>query len=166
MRDRAITSGCTATTYCPSDITNRGQMAVFLIRAILGSENFNFPAAPFFTDVPATHPFFRYIQKLRELNVTTGCTGTTYCPDDPVTRGQMAAFLVRASLGITPADTFPFPAGAFFTDVPANHPFFSFIQLMRVRGITSGCTANTYCPNDPVTRGQMAVFLVRGLIAQ
>ncbi|MBL8212125.1 MAG: VCBS repeat-containing protein [Bryobacterales bacterium] len=166
IRNRAITLGCTATTYCPGAAINRGQMAVFLVRTILGTETFNFPATPFFTDVPADHPFFRYIQKLRELNITAGCTATTYCPNDSVTRGQMAAFLIRGALGVAPGGAFPFPTTGFFTDVPSSHPFFSFIQLMRNRGITSGCTATTYCPDAPVTRGQMAVFLVRGLIAE
>ena len=51
-----------------------------------------------------------------------------------------------------------------FTDVPANHPFYSFIQKMRQLAVTGGCTASTYCPDDSTTRGQMSVFIVRGLL--
>jgi S-layer homology domain len=98
---------------------------------------------------------------MKELGITAGCSPTQYCPDDPVTRGQMAVFLIRAVLGITAQDTPPSPATPFFTDVPAAHPFFSFIQKMRELGITSGCTATTYRPDAPATRGQMAVFLIR-----
>ena len=71
-------------------------MAVFIIRSVLGGDTFTFQAAPLFTDVPTTHVFFKYIQKMKELGSTSGCTTTTYCPEDPVTRGQMAVFLARA----------------------------------------------------------------------
>jgi hypothetical protein len=73
----------------------------------------------------------------------------------------MAVFLVRARLGIGPGETFLFPRTPFFADVPANHPYFSFIQKMRELGITSGCTPTAYCMDPPTTRDQMAVFLIR-----
>jgi hypothetical protein len=59
---------------------------------------FSYPPAAFFNDVPDTHPFFKYIQKLREIGITGGCSMAPplYCADGPVTRGQMAVFLVRA----------------------------------------------------------------------
>jgi hypothetical protein len=94
---------------------------------------------------------------MRELGITSGCTLTTYCPDNPVTRGQMAAFVIRALLG----NRFESSSTPYFTDVPTTHPFFSFVQKMREWGITSGCAATQYCPDDPTTRGQMAAFLIR-----
>ena len=136
-------------------------MAVFIIRAVEGREDFQFPPDPFFTDVPATHPFFKYIQRMRQLGITAGCSATTYCPDDPVTRGQMAVFLVRGRAAIPSGQNVPSPDQPFFTDVPASHPFFQFIQEMRQWAVTSGCTASTYCPDSPATRGQMAVFVIR-----
>ncbi|MCC6367046.1 MAG: S8 family serine peptidase [Bryobacterales bacterium] len=163
MKDNAVTSGCTTTTYCPDTTTTRGQMAVFIVRALMG-DSFDYQPGPYFTDVPASHPFFKYIQKMRQLGVTSGCTATTYCPDAPVTRGQMAVFIVRARLALQPGAALFFPNSAFFTDVPASHPFFSFIQKMRQLGVTSGCSASAYCPDDPTTRGQMAVFIMRGLL--
>jgi hypothetical protein len=111
--------------------------------------------------VPATHPFFNHIQKMRELGITSGCTASTYCPDRAVTRGEMAVFLVRGRLGLGSGATFPSQPTPFFTDVPVGHTYFAFIQKMRELGITSGCTTTTYCANDPTTRGQMAVFLIR-----
>jgi hypothetical protein len=51
------------------------------------------------------------------------------------------------------------PATATFTDVPTTNGQFKFVQSLVAAGITGGCGASTYCPNDPVTRGQMAVFL-------
>jgi hypothetical protein len=50
-----------------------------------------------FTDVPAGHPHERGIDYVADTGITAGCTSTTYCPSNPVTRGQMATFLHRAS---------------------------------------------------------------------
>ena len=63
MEMLAITIGCDATNYCPDANTTRGQMAVFIIRALHGGDNLPLPATPFFGDVPANHPFFKFIQK-------------------------------------------------------------------------------------------------------
>jgi hypothetical protein len=56
------------------------------------------------------------------------------------------------------------PATATFNDVPTNHPFFPFIEALVRSGITVGCgDGSDYCPDDPLTRGQMAVFLSKAL---
>ena len=158
------TSGCTATTYCHDRNTTRAEMAVFIIRSMFGGDTFAFPATPYFTDVPTTHQFYQWIQKMRELGITAGCTASTYCPNDAVTRGQMAVFIIRARLRVAAGETFPFIATPFFTDVGVGHLFFSYIQKMREIGVTAGCTANQYCPETATTRGQMAVFIIRGLL--
>ena len=166
MREYSITSGCSTTppTYCPNDNITRAQMAVFVVRSITGGDTFTYNTSPYFTDVPATHPYFKWVQKMRELQITSGCSATAYCPDDSVTRGQMAVFIIRARYGaITAFSSSPTPL---FTDVPASNGFFPWIQKMKQVGITSGCGATTYCPNDLVTRDQMAIFLVRGAFNQ
>lgn len=58
-------------------------------------------AAPYFTDVPASHPFYQYIQRAKELGISNGCSADPpqFCPEETVTRGQMAAFVVRALEG-------------------------------------------------------------------
>jgi len=54
----------------------------------------------------------------------------------------------------------PVPAVATFpNDVPTGHPFFRFVEALAAAGITGGCGTGSYCPDSPVTRGQMAVFL-------
>ncbi|MCZ2078504.1 MAG: S-layer homology domain-containing protein, partial [Bryobacterales bacterium] len=150
MKLYGITTGCTTTAYCPNDTTTRGQMAAFIIRSLAG-ENFTYTQTPYFTDVPPSNLFFRYIQKMRDLGITNGCSATTlYCPDEPVTRGQMAAFMIRARFGITVGQTFPYPSAiAAFQDVPASSGFFPYVQKMKQLGITSGCTATAYCPDAP-----------------
>ncbi|MBL8235709.1 MAG: S-layer homology domain-containing protein [Bryobacterales bacterium] len=141
----------------------RTEMAAFVIRALFG-ETFSYTQAPYFTDVSVAHPYFKYIQKMRDLGITVGCTETSYCPDGQVSRGQMAAFLVRARLNVTQGTPFPHAPAAYFTDVASTHLFFPFVQKMKELGITSGCTATAYCPDQPVTRGQMSVFVNRAFL--
>ncbi len=89
-----------------------------------------------------------------------GAQPTRFCPDDPVTRGQMAAFLVRALPDLQTLDL-----GAPFDDVPATHTFYDEIGKLAKAGITEGCdqAGTRFCPEEQVTRGQMAAFLVRAL---
>lgn len=163
MYTAGVTAGCAPQPlrYCPGETITRGQMAVFLVTATLGTNTFNYTTTPYFTDVPATHPFFKFVQKLRDLGITTGCSATQFCPNDPVTRSQMAAFIIRARYETTP---YTYPGTPYFTDVPANSLFFPFIQKMAQTGITAGCAPNLYCPEATLTRGQMAVFIATGLM--
>jgi hypothetical protein len=55
------------------------------------------------------------------------------------------------------------PSAATFNDVPTSHPFFQFIEALSESGITAGCGGGNYCPDNPLTRGQMAVFLAKAL---
>ncbi len=95
---------------------------------------------------------------LADRGITRGCVadGTEFCPTNTVTRGQMAAFLVRA-LGLTDdggGNTFTDDDGSIFEDD---------IAKLAAAGITRGCNADgtEFCPNASVTRGQMAAFLTR-----
>jgi hypothetical protein len=167
MRTYGITDGCATNPlrYCPTDLVNRAQMAVFITRSVLNTDNFTFPATPYFADVPSSHPQFKYIQKLRELGITLGCgDGTNYCPAENVSRGQMALFLMRAKFGsaAVPANLRN-STTAYFTDVPTSDAAYSSIQKLRDYAITSGCTTTTFCPTRNVTREEMAVLLIRAL---
>ena len=156
-----FTSGCTTGLFCPNGNVTRRQMAVFLERAIRAS-NWTPPAAAgLFTDVPAGAPFRDHVEALRNDGITSGCTSSTYCPDAAVTRAQMAVFLLRARCGSTYVPNAP--ATPTFTDVPATHPFYAQIQKLYALGITSGCGTSParFCPDAPVTRAQMAVFVER-----
>jgi hypothetical protein len=115
-----------------------------------------------FADVALNDPLASWIEQLFVEGITAGC-GTDpprACPDQSVTRGQMAVFLLRAKHG---AGYQPPEATAVFTDVPLDHPFARFIEQLSNEAITGGCGTDPprYCPDQPVTRGQMAVFLVR-----
>lgn len=149
-----ITGGCSAgppPQFCPDDSVTRGQMAVFIETSLGNPPNV---CTGRFADVPVGHPFCGFIEKLAADGITGGCTATHFCPDAPVTRGQMAVF-IEAALGNS-ADI----CMGRFADVPNGHPFCGFIERLAEDGITGGCGAGLFCPDNPVTRAQMAVFLV------
>jgi hypothetical protein len=170
MAQHSITSGCGSNNFCPNDNVTRDQMAIFIVRAILGTDNFTYTTTPYFTDVAPSTFGFKWIQKLKDLGVTSGCTVSTYCPLDAVARDQIAVFIIRARLGVAIAGstpTFTYPTTPYFTDATADTEFaFPWIQRMKLENITSGCTATAYCGTSPVTRGQMAFFIMRGAFNQ
>ena len=79
------------------------------------------------------------------LDVTFGATDGT---------NTFAGVIIGYVLEVSPA-----PASATFNDVPTGHPFFQYIEALAESGVTGGCGGGNYCPDNPVTRGQMAVFL-------
>jgi hypothetical protein len=165
-----LTGGCSTTPalYCPDQPATRGQTAVFIVRALTGTDNFTYNQQPFFTDVPPSNPQFKYIQKIKELGITSGCGATTFCPDEILTRGQAAVLLIRAKfpLSVLTTQALRVNPSAYFTDVPASDPIFPFVQKMRELGATSGCSATDYCPSASITRGQLAVFSIRLFFTQ
>jgi hypothetical protein len=157
-----ITRGCNPPTndlFCPDASVTRGQMAAFLHRALGGVLT---PGPlPGFTDIDGS-VFDADIEWLGSVGVTQGCNppvNDMYCPLDVVTRGQMAAFLVRA-LGYSDDG-----GGDLFVDDDGS-VFESAIDKLATAGVTRGCNPpinDKFCPNDAVTRGQMAAFLHRAL---
>jgi hypothetical protein len=121
MARRGYTKGCGGTAdtvlrYCPNDPVNRAQMAVFIIRAKMNNvfpttlsgiplatpygDNFGVSSVPYFNDVtpsdPVWGPYFIYVQKMRELGITSGTGPGTYSPGNNVTRKEIATFAVKA----------------------------------------------------------------------
>jgi hypothetical protein len=113
-----------------------------------------------FADVPTASGFYPSIETVLHNGVTAGCgDGTTFCPGDSVTRQQMAVFLLKSLEGasyVPPACTV-----ATFGDVPCASPFAPWINELAARGVTAGCGGGNYCPTDPTSRQQMAVFLLK-----
>jgi hypothetical protein len=154
----SITSGCGPTTYCPGSSTTRAQMAVFVIVA-REDPGYAPPACvtPMFPDLPASSPFCRWVEELARRNVVSGCGSGNYCPADPVTREQMAVFVLRT---LDPTFNPSACTTSSFPDVPPTSPFCRWIAELVRRGVVSGCGGSNYCPGAPVTREQMAVFIV------
>ncbi|MDJ0664437.1 MAG: M15 family metallopeptidase [Acidimicrobiia bacterium] len=91
--------------------------------------------------------------------ITSGCdmpTGERFCPNDPLTRGQLAAFLRRALGDSVPRTSEP----QFFVDA-TDSIFVDDIAWLSATGITKGCAPHAFCPDEPVTRGQLAAFFSR-----
>jgi len=155
---RGVTGGCGTNIYCPSTATTREQMAAFVLLAKEGMGYSPAACAPpnIFGDVPESSPFCRFIEELSNRGVVSGCGGGNYCPTSPVTREQMAVFVLRT---LDPALNPPVCGTPVFGDVPASSPFCKWIEELARRGVVSGCGGGNYCPTNPVTREQMGVFL-------
>jgi len=159
-----ITGGCATgpVRYCPETTVTRSQMAVFLLRGIHNS-SYNPPAvdgSTGFGDVTNGYWAAAWIKQLAAEGITGGCGSGNYCPEGPVTRSQMAVFLLRAKYGSSYAPP-DIGAGSGFMDVSPTYWAGAWIKQLAAEGITGGCGTETYCPESAVTRAQMAVFLVR-----
>lgn len=158
MLHTGITAGCGGGAYCPTSSVTRGQMAVFLVKAEHGSAFTPPPCTGIFADVPCPGGFADWIELVSNEGITGGCGGGNYCPNNPVTRAQMAVFLLKAEHG--PSYVPPMCSGL-FADVACPSPFANWIEQLVAEGITGGCGGSNFCPNSAVTRGQMAVFLTK-----
>jgi len=159
LADEGITIGCNPpdnTLFCPEDSVTRGQTAAFFVRA-LGLTSTD--GATDFTDT-ANSTFVNDIARLSAAGITRGCNppaNDEYCPERTLTRGEMAAFFVRA-LGLTSTD-----GATDFTDT-ANSTFVNDIARLSAAGITRGCNPpanDEFCPDREMTRGEISAFFNR-----
>ena len=161
LAGRGVLDGteCAPGRFCPKDPIQRWVMAVWLVRAVDGAA----PAAVVssrFVDVETGEWWLPYVERLADLGITRGCAvePARFCPGDPVTRQEMASFLVRA---------FQLEQGTSnrFADVEAGNSHLADINGLASAGITAGCATEPalYCPTVATTRAQMATFLARAL---
>ena len=148
---------CAPGEFCPGEPLERWVMAVWLVRVLERVDPD--PSANRFTDVDGDEWWAPYVERLAVLGVTAGCATNPlrYCPNESVTRAQMATFLTRA-FGLEPGP----PSG--FADTGAN-THAAGIDALAAAGVTAGCATGPvrYCPNASVTRAQMATFLTRAI---
>ncbi len=111
-----------------------------------------------FLDVPDSNIFQAFIYGAAGAGIMTGCGGDNFCPDGVVTRSDMAGYIERAMKG---ADYLGSPYLGGFSDVSQQTPNANYIQALVDDGITAGCGTGIYCPNNPNTRAQMSVFIVK-----
>ena len=152
----AITSACptegSPDSTCPELPVTRDEMAQFMWRS-KGQPTPTTTAG--FEDVAPGATYNTAVDWLAEQEITLGCTTTTYCPDGTVTRAEMAAFLWRlegSPEGSAPAGFGDVPDGAFYDDAA---------DWLLASGVTTGCTASSYCPQGLVSRAEMFTFLKR-----
>ena len=121
--------------------------------------------APYtFGDVPPTHWAWSFVEAIYGAEITAGCAAgspPSFCPGNPVTRAQMAIFLLKAIHG--PAYQPPPAQGNVFDDVQPGDFAADWVEQLFAEGITGGCQTSPprYCPNDSVSRAEMAIFLLR-----
>ena len=160
---RGVTLGCSPTypdRFCPGRVITRAQMMAFLARA-LGVDGGAATLTSRFADVSAGSWYSPYLERLADLGVAEPYEDGAFRPSEPLTRSDMAVFLTRAFSHISAVSE---PAGA-FTDVPADAPYAAEVEAVLAAGVTRGCSAEPmrYCPDESVTRAQMASFLARAL---
>lgn len=149
---------CSPGRFCPTESLPRWMMAVWLVRILDGADP---PAiSSRFEDVGGSQWWAGHVERLAELGVTVGCgqRPLRFCPDQPVSRAQMASFLTRA---------FDLPAGAdaSFADVSSDNAHRASIGALAAAGVTLGCRTGPmrFCPEGSTTRAQMASFLHRSI---
>jgi cytochrome c peroxidase len=148
-----ITAGCGGGDFCPDGLLTRTQLAVMLATAM---GLFEVPPRGRFADVPPTAGGAGFIERLAEENVTAGCGGGNYCPNQLVTRAQ-AAVLIAAASGKSPVN----PQTGVFADVPPGSFGAGFIERLAADGIAAGCGGGNFCPGAPITRAATAVFIAK-----
>ncbi|HUS17699.1 MAG TPA: S-layer homology domain-containing protein [Chloroflexia bacterium] len=154
-----IVSGYSDTTFRPSADTSRGQLA----KIAANSAGFNeTPTGQMFADVPATNSFYPYIQRMATRGLISGynCGSVPSEPCDPenrpyfrpgasVTRGQIAKIVANAR-GLS--DPIPSTQQT-FADVPANSPFWLYVERLAALGTISGYSCGGPGePCDPANR--------------
>ncbi len=152
MKTEKITSGCSngGIFFCPDANVKRDQMASFLAKAAGWTPYWG---VDYFSDDDG-NVHEGYINRIKQKGVTSGCGGTNYCPNNLVTRGQMATFLCKAK------GWGPYWGVDYFSD-DDDSVFEGYINRIKQKGITSGCGGDKFCPNNYVPRKHMAAFLYR-----
>jgi Tol biopolymer transport system component len=144
-------------TYRPGQAVTRQSLSAFMFR-LAGSPPFEAPGTATFGDVPVTSTFFREIEWMADVGVTTGFPGGQFRPGEPVTRQSMSAFMFRLA-GSPP---FSPPTTPTFSDVPASSTFFDEIEWMAAEEITTGFQPGPiFKPSQAVTRQSMSAFMFR-----
>ncbi len=154
----AITAGIGGGLYGVNDDTLRQQMAVFILKGKHGLCFTPPPCSGVFADVPCPSAFADWIEEMAAEGITGGCGGGDFCPQAPVRRDQMAVFLLKGEHG---SSYVPPTCAGIFADVPCPSTFANWIEQLAAEGVTGGCGGGDYCPGNPNTRGQMAVFMTK-----
>jgi len=153
-----VTSGLRDGTFNPSGTVTRAQMATFLANIV--DRVVTLPPAPDagFPDVIAGSTHDASINRLAALGIIRGDASGQFNPDRPVTRANLASFLVRTYEELS--QTSQPPSRSWFVDT-ANNTHVDAINRARELGLVRGTSASTFAPSDPTRRDQMASLLSR-----
>ena len=152
-----VISGYADNTFRPYNTTTRGQLTKIVVLGF-GIPLYT-PPQPTFTDVPATHTFYQYIETAAYEGIVSGYSDGTFRPGNDVTRGQLSKIVVVAAAW--PLVNPPTPT---FTDVPTNHTFYTYIETAYDHEIISGYADGTFRPGNNATRGQISKIVYNAVI--
>jgi hypothetical protein len=167
VKEAGIASGYLDGTYGPSYAVTRDQMAVYIARALAGGDaNVHVPTGvtePSFADVPDDYWAYRHIEYCKGQNIVAGYWDG-YHPTEVVNRAQMAVYIARSiadPTGETGLAGYTPPTTSSFSDVATDYWAYKHIEYCKAEGVVNGYGDGTYGPENPVTRDQMAVYVVR-----
>ena len=146
--------------FCPKNLVTRAEVAVFLELALHG-HGYR-PPAPVgrFDDVPRNHWAAGWIEELVADGISAGCGERLFCPDDLVSRAQLAVMVGKA---IFSSHTAPpqHTDDNLFVDVDSDNWAAEWIEHLAGEGIVSECQVGQYCPDEAISRAELAVMLVK-----
>ena len=143
-----VMPGCTTHRFCPKTVVTKGKMAVYLVRAL----RLKATVKTRFRDVPRSQA--SYVKKIVAAGIMKGCATTRFCPNTAITRGRMAALLVKAlHLKAT--------GKGHYKDVPKRHAFATAIDRLATAGLAVTCASGRFCPDRKITRAETAAFLAK-----
>ena len=151
LAEENIVSGSGGMFY-PSNNLSRGELTKI---AVLAADlTLDTSGGQFFSDVAPSNPFYQYVQTAHNAGVINGYSDGTFRPDNPVSRGASAKIIVKAFNYSENLSNAPH-----FTDVPATHDFYTYIETAFNRGLIGGYGNGTFGPNDNIKRDQMAKII-------
>jgi hypothetical protein len=150
-------SGYSDGTFRPYSNTTRGQLTKIVV--VAERWPINTTGAPHFSDVLSDNPFYNFIETAYNRGVISGYTDGTFRWGNNVTRGQLSKIIVLAEGWAINTQ-----GGPHFSDVPADHPFYSFVETAYNRTIISGYSDTTFRPGNDATRGQLSKIMHGALI--
>ena len=153
--DKGVTTGMTSTTFVPDGTCTRAQIVTFLWRAN-GSPAPKSSSNPF-RDVSSNDYYYKAVLWAVEKGITNGLTATTFGPNKPCTRGQVATFLWRSQGQPSTSGT------NIFRDVASGAYYYKAVLWAVANGITNGMGNGTFAPDETCTRGQIVTFLYRAM---
>jgi hypothetical protein len=165
LNNQGFTAGCSTDPprFCPDDVMNRAESAVFVERGIHGTDLVPpQPDAQIFDDLPLTSWAAKWAQALYEDDFTAGCgeDSLIYCPERGHTRAEGAVFYLRMLHGA--AYSPPDPSGL-FSDVSSAAWEARWVEKAYLEGVLPACGENPLriCPSDALTRGLAAYMMVQ-----
>ncbi len=154
LYDLGVVQGCSEDAFCAGQVLTRGQVATILDRALeLPSDEFQL-ASTFVDTANSVHA--SSIEAVAQAGLAAGCEQDRFCPEDPITRAQLATVL-QAAFQLSPAPT----GEVYFRDRAGVHQ--DGVNSITAAGVSNGCGLVHFCPGDHLIRGHAAVFIARAL---